>query len=182
MKITNYFDGKVKLIERQEYEDDRGLFIQNYDNTVQEIIQNNIVQENISFSKKNTIRGLHYQWNQPMGKLVQCINGNIIDIIVDIRKNSHTLGKVLFFELNKPNILLWIPHGFAHGFVSQTENVIVKYLCTSLYNKDGEGAINVKDKKLNIIDNLKIDIDKLIISVKDNNAQTFEDYLNNPKF
>jgi len=182
MKITNYFDGKVKLIERQEYEDDRGLFIQNYDNTVQEIIQNNIVQENISFSKKNTIRGLHYQWNQPMGKLVQCIDGNIIDIIVDIQKDSDTLGKVVFFELNKPNMLLWIPHGFAHGFLSQTENAIVKYLCTSLYNKDGEGAINIKDKKLNIIDNLKIDIDKLIISVKDSNAQTFEDYLNNPKF
>jgi len=182
MEIKNYFNTKVKLIKKQLYLDDRGMFLQNYDNIIEEIIENKIVQENISYSKKNTIRGLHYQWNQPMGKLVQCINGSIIDIVVDIRNNSETFGKVEFFELNEPNHLLWIPSGFAHGFFAANDNTIVKYLCTSLYNKNGEGIINIGDKSLNILNTLNLSIDKLAISDKDKNAQSFKDYLNNPKF
>jgi len=182
MKIDLFFDNQVKLINKDLFLDNRGIFLQNYDNSIEKEIGSIIQQENISYSKKNVLRGLHYQWHKPMGKLVQCINGSIIDFVVDIRKDSTTLGEIKFFYLNKPNKLLWIPAGFAHGFYSKTNNTIVKYLCTTLYNKDGEGAINFNDDNFKIIKKLNLNIDNLIISDKDMNAQSFSDYLISPRF
>lgn len=182
IEVETYFDNQVKLMYKDVFLDKRGFFIQNYDNEINKEINCNIVQENISISNKNVFRGLHYQWFNPMSKLVQCINGEIVDIVVDIRKDSKTLGEIKLFGLNKPNILLWIPAGFAHGFYSKTDNTIVKYLCNASYNKEAEGSINFNDSKFEIIKKLNLDIDNLIISDKDKQAQSFEDYLCQPKF
>jgi|694.fasta_scaffold27798_11 dTDP-4-dehydrorhamnose 3,5-epimerase len=182
IEIQTFFENQVKLMYKNIFTDNRGFFIQNYDNEIKKEINCIIMQENISISKANVLRGLHYQWSNPMSKLVQCISGEIIDIVVDIRKDSKTLGEVKFFHLYKPNMMLWIPAGFAHGFYSKTDNTIVKYLCDALYNKEAEGAINFNDSKFKIIKNLDIKIDKLIISDKDMQAQSFENYLKQPKF
>lgn len=182
MKIETFFDDKILLIEKELFVDERGWFIQSFDETIKKVINVNFEQENISFSKNNVIRGLHYQWSKPMGKFIQCINGSIIDFAIDIRNDSKTLGKIEFFELDKPNIFLWIPAGFAHGFYSKSDNTIIKYMCDSPYNREGEGAINFMDTNFKILKQLNLDIDKLIVSVKDINAQSFENYLKEPKF
>lgn len=182
MIVTNYFNDKVKFIEKDLFVDNRGWFIQTYDNSLAQVINDNIVQENVSFSTKEVFRGLHYQWDKPMGKLVQCLNGSIIDIVVDIRKDSESLGLVKFFELDSPSKLLWIPGGFAHGFYSKTDNTVVKYMCSSYYNKNAEGSINFMDENLKISKTLDLNLDKLIISDKDRDAQSFQNYLKHPKF
>ena len=182
MKVENYFNNRVKFIEKDVFIDNRGYFLQGIDNCVQKEINFAIIQENLSFSKKNVLRGLHYQWNEPRGKIIQCINGEIIDIVVDIVQHSPTFGKVEFFSLNKPNSLLVVPAGFAHGFLSLTNDTLVKYLCNSQYNKLGESGINPLDKDLEIIKKLNLNIDNLIISDKDRNAGSFKEYLNQPKF
>lgn len=182
MKIETFFEDKVLLINKDLFTDERGWFIQSFDNEIQQVINTKLKQENVSFSKKNVVRGLHYQWSEPMGKLVQCLNGKIIDVIIDIRNNSNTFGKVQFFDLDEPNKLLWIPAGFAHGFISKTDDTIIKYMCNSYYNKDGEGAINIADQNFKIFKKLNLDIDKLIISDKDKKAQSFEEYFKHPKF
>ena len=182
MIIKTYFDEQVKFIEKDLFVDNRGWFIQSYDNSLEQIINNVIIQENVSYSHENTFRGLHYQWDKPMGKLVQCLNGSIIDVVVDIRTSSLSLGKAQYFNLDNPNKFLWIPAGFAHGFLANNNNTIVKYMCNSYYNKECEGAINFMDQDLKILQNSNLNIDKLLISDKDKNAQSFQDYLKHPKF
>lgn len=181
MNIETFFDN-VKLIELNKFDDNRGWFIQSYDEKISNLLNINFVQENISFSHLGVARGLHYQWNKPMGKLIQCLNGKIIDIIVDIRKDSKTLGQVEFFILDKPEQLLWVPSGYAHGFISMFDNTIVKYMCDNYYNKENENGINLLDTDLQIKEKLKINLDIFILSDKDKNAQNFSDYMKNPKF
>lgn len=182
MIIQTFFDKQVQLIQKDMFLDNRGWFLQSYDDDIKQIINHNFEQENLSYSKNNVFRGLHYQWDKPMGKLIQCVNGSVIDVVLDIRKESTTLGKIEFFNLDSPNKILWIPAGFAHGFYSETDHTVIKYMCSSKYNKNTEGCINLADKNLKILQSLKLNIDKLIISDKDRSAQSFEDYLKQPKF
>jgi dTDP-4-dehydrorhamnose 3,5-epimerase len=181
MKIETFFDN-IKLIEIEKFDDSRGWFLQSYDQNIKNELKVDFVQENISFSRFGVARGLHYQWNKPMGKLIQCLNGSIIDIVLDIREGSENLGKLQFFNLDKPNQLLWVPAGYAHGFISLHNNTIVKYMCDNYYNKECENGINILDSKLQIKEKLKLDIDNLVISSKDSNAISFSSYLENPKF
>lgn len=181
VKIQSFFDN-VKLLELNKFNDNRGWFMQSYDENIVNILNKTFIQENISFSRYGVARGLHYQWNEPMGKLVQCLNGKIIDIIVDIRKNSKTIGQVEFFILDKPEQLLWVPSGYAHGFISMDNNTIVKYMCDNYYNKECESGINLLDDSLKIKEKLKLNLDILIMSDKDRNAQSFNSYLKEPKF
>ena len=181
IKIETFFDN-VKLIKLNKFDDNRGWFMQSYDEKVQNLLKINFVQENISFSRFGVARGLHYQWEKPMGKLIQCVNGKIIDIVVDIRKNSKTLGQVEFFTLDSPEHLIWIPNGYAHGFISLHNNTIVKYMCDNYYNKQNENAINLLDDTIKIKEKLKLNVDNLVLSDKDNNAQSFEEYLKDAKF
>lgn len=182
MIIETFFQDQVKLIKLNNFVDDRGSFLQTYDEKISSFVNENIVQENVSFSKKNVARGLHYQWQQPMGKLIQCLNGKIIDLFLDIRISSPYYGQVHFVKLTEPSYLLWIPAGFAHGFISLEENTIVKYMCSSLYNKDGEGCINLKDPQLKLSEKIQIDLTQLIFSDKDFNAQNLQNYTLQPKF
>jgi len=143
------------LISNRIFKDDRGLFFESFNQEkFNKIVGKSItfVQDNISHSKKNVIRGLHFQ-KPPFaqGKLVQVLKGKVIDIAVDIRKNSLTYGQHIAVELSaKNNKMFWVPEGFAHGFSVLEENTIFAYKCTHLYNAQSEGALMWNDTDLNI--------------------------------
>lgn len=194
MKLFRNVLGKLKMqIEHTEFEglkvvnlklhlDSRGYFVEKFNVTkFKELgLPTQFAQDNLSRSKPNVIRGLHYQVNPAQGKLVGVISGKIIDVVVDIRKNSKTFGKSYSVELSEENQkLIWIPHGFAHGFVNRSkEDAIVFYKVDNLYSAEGDRAINPLDE------NLKIDwgLDRPIISTKDKASSAWQDYLKNPAF
>ena len=173
----------LMTIEPKFFEDDRGYFCEtwNYENLKELGFDINMWQDNQSLSGKNVLRGLHYQWDKPMGKLVRVVKGSVYDVCVDIRKDSPTFGKyfkVLLSEKNKKQ--LWVPAGFAHGILSLEEDTIVLYKCSNVYNQKGESGVHPFDKQLDI--DWGIPIEEVILSTKDREAQSFLDYKNNPKF
>lgn len=171
----------ILLFTPNIFSDDRGYFFESFNSSISEILNVNFVQENHSVSKENVIRGLHYQWDAPTGKLVRCIRGTLIDFVVDIRKDSPTFGKYDSFILSDiNNKILWIPPGFAHGFVSMIDNTHLVYKCTAEWNKNGEGSINPFDEDINIY--FPIRQNEAILSDKDKNAQSFSSYCKEPKF
>lgn len=171
---------QYKIFKLKEYHDNRGSFFESFSKNISNDLNKNFYQDNISVSKKGVVRGLHYQWYHPMGKLVQAVKGSIIDHIVDIRFGSINFGKCYSFELSEKNRnVLWVPPGFAHGFECLEDSVVL-YKCTSYYNKENEASINFFDKQLKI--NLTISKKEVIISERDKNAISFEQYCRNPKF
>jgi dTDP-4-dehydrorhamnose 3,5-epimerase len=172
---------EVLIFTPTVYDDDRGCFFETYNMIIKEKIGLDFVQENHSISKKNVVRGLHYQWDKPIGKLCRASRGSLIDYVVDIRKGSSTYGQYDSFHLTDENRQqVWIPPGFAHGFLALEDNTHLLYKCTALYNKDGEGSINPCDPTLNI--EFPILKEDAILSDKDRYAQTFSDYNKDPKF
>ena len=168
------------LFDIEKHHDDRGFFYESFSKNISKEIDLPFLQDNISFSRKGVVRGLHYQWDKPMGKLIHVIKGTIIDHIVDIRKGSKTYGENYSFEISsKNNRILWIPPGFAHGFESLQDSIIM-YKCTSFYNKGGEGCINIFDKKINL--NLTIEQEHVIISKKDKKGISWDQYDRESKF
>lgn len=164
------------VIEPRVFEDDRGYFYEPFNKKRFEDggITAEFVQDNQSLSGKGVLRGLHFQ-NPPhaQGKLVRVIKGAVLDVAVDIRKESATYGKHFSIELNEKNkTMLWIPEGFAHGFLTLEDETIFFYKCTSYYNKDAEDAIAWNDEKLNI----NWGIAKPVISEKDKNAKPFHQF------
>jgi dTDP-4-dehydrorhamnose 3,5-epimerase len=142
------------IIQPRVFEDERGYFFESYSKKAFEEngIKAEFVQDNQSLSHTGVLRGLHFQ-NPPhaQGKLVRAIKGAILDVAVDIRKNSPTYGKHLSIELNESNkTMLWIPEGFAHGFLTLADHTIFSYKCTNLYNKASEGSISWNDPDLDI--------------------------------
>ena len=124
-----------------------------------------------SVSKKNVLRGLHFQIKKPQGKLISVIKGEIFDVAVDLRKNSKTFGKHFSIRLNEKNCSsVFIPPGFAHGFLTLKDNTVFSYKCTSFYNKKSEGSILWNDKDLKINWGIK----NPIVSNKDASAPTFK--------
>ncbi len=175
------FFNNIIIFTPQVYKDDRGLFFQSYDEILSEHINENFVQDNHSYSHKNVIRGLHYQWEQPMGKLVRVVRGAAIDYFVDIRKNSPTYGQYNKVKLTADNHkMIWIPQGFAHGFLSLEDHTTVLYKCTSYYNHAGESGINPFDSDINI--DWPIDRELAILSEKDCNSQSLLEYTKDIKF
>tara|TARA_B100001758_G_C18351196_1_gene579991 strand:- start:859 stop:1404 length:546 start_codon:yes stop_codon:yes gene_type:complete len=137
------------------YHDDRGQFSEGFHTEkYEEIIGKGIVfvQDNISISKKNVIRGLHFQAPpKAQGKLVQVLKGRILDVVVDLRKKSKTYGEYISIELSdKNNKQIWIPAGFAHGFISKEDGTILNYKCTSHYDHTTEQTIRWDDSNINI--------------------------------
>jgi len=169
-----------KLFNSKSYADQRGYFFESFPRTMSEELGEIFYQDNISFSHTGVARGLHYQWENPMGKLVRAITGKIMDYIVDIRHGSPDYGKYWKFELSEENgNVLWVPPGYAHGFEA-LEDSHVMYKCSSYYSKDGESAISIKDPYLKI--KLKTDERSIILSDKDLGAQSFKEYSSDPKF
>lgn len=169
----------VIYIETTSFEDDRGWLVENYNkNTfVDNGIDENFIQEKHSFSKKNVLRGLHFQkdpWGQ--GKLVRCSFGEIYDVVVDIRKESPTFGKWLGFLLtSKKRNSLFVPSGYAHGFVVlNNEGAYFSYLLSRAhFNKDYDCGINFNDPDLNI--SWPVNKNELIVSQKDQNLPFLKD-------
>lgn len=174
-----------KLIKGiKSFSDERGMFYESYKQSrYRDVFEINekFVQDNHSISTKNTIRGLHYQWNEPMGKLVRVCYGSILDVAVDVRFGSKTYGKTHYFKLDDENLdQAYIPPGFAHGFICLSDKAHVLYKCTSEYNKDGESGINPFDATLGV--DWGISKQEAIFSEKDANAQSFEEYSREAKF
>jgi dTDP-4-dehydrorhamnose 3,5-epimerase len=135
------------------FQDDRGYFFESYSQQkYTDFNSEKFVQDNISKSKKGTIRGLHYQVrDNAQGKLCQVIYGNVFDVAVDIRFNSPTFGEFAAIELSEvKHNQIWIPPGFAHGFSVLSDIAIFHYKCTAYYNKEDEKAIIYNDPNLGI--------------------------------
>ena len=147
------------LLKPKIFGDDRGFFFESWNKkNLYEVFKDNdqkeaiFVQDNHSKSTKGVLRGLHYQRNPiPQGKLVRCIKGEIFDVAVDIRKESETFGSWVSAYLNSESKhQLWIPEGFAHGFLTMSETAEVTYKTTSYWDRDCERSIIWEDKNINI--------------------------------
>lgn len=165
------------ILEPTIFEDNRGYFLETFNqNTFNKVIGQNIdfVQDNESFSRKGTLRGLHYQKGEhSQAKLVRVIKGCVLDIAVDIRKDSLTFGEYVSAELSQENKKqLFIPRGFAHGFIVLSDTAIFLYKCDNFYNKESEGGIIYNDESLNI--DWKLNQEELIISEKDLKLKPFK--------
>ena len=154
MKVEKVNIEGLLVIEPDVFQDSRGYFFESFNiNKYEELgIGIRFVQDNISKSKKGTIRGLHYQVGEfAQGKLCSVIQGSVIDIAVDIRNGSPTYGQHFLIELSDVNKKqIWIPKGFAHGFAVTTEDTIFTYKCTSQYDKASERTIIYNDSDLKI--------------------------------
>ncbi len=176
MQISTTFIKNLLVIEPTVFNDKRGYFFESFNKKKFEELTGlkiDFVQDNESKSKYGTLRGLHYQI-QPFSqaKLVRVIKGKVLDIAVDIRENSETYGKYFSLELSDDNKKqLFIPRGFAHGFVVLSEEAIFTYKCDNYYNKEAEGGIIFNDKQLNI--NWKLNADEIILSDKDKQHPKF---------
>ncbi len=165
------------IVEPTVFGDERGFFMESY--SLKEFEENGIaltfVQDNHSHSRKGVLRGLHFQKKHPQGKLVRVAKGKVFDVAVDLRRSSPTFGKWFGLELSGENKRqLYIPPGFAHGFLALDDNTDFLYKCTDYYYPDDEGGIIWNDPKVSIQWPLER-IDTLIISDKDRALPTFEE-------
>jgi dTDP-4-dehydrorhamnose 3,5-epimerase len=174
--IKTNFEGLL-IMQPRVFQDDRGYFFEYFRKEVFERFdfRFEFVQSNESKSNKNVLRGLHFQ-NPPyeQGKLIRVVKGGVRDVAVDIRLGSKTFSQWFSCELNEINkTILWIPPGFAHGFLTLEDQTIFQYECTNYYNLNAEGSIRWNDPDLDI--NWKT-IDP-IISEKDKQAPLFKDFV-----
>lgn len=143
----------VIIIKPDIYKDGRGFFTETYskDKYYSLGIREEFVQDNYSRSKKNTLRGLHYQINKPQGKLVRVINGRVLDVAVDVRQDSKTFGQYFSVFLDDVNFYqLYMPPGIAHGFCVVSEFADFEYKCTNFYSPKNEKGVLWSDSDINI--------------------------------
>jgi dTDP-4-dehydrorhamnose 3,5-epimerase len=167
----------AKIIVPKVFEDERGYFYEsfNLESFREKIGDFNFVQDNQSKSQKGVLRGLHFQ-NPPyeQGKLVRVLAGSVLDVIVDIRKNSPTFGKHFSYVLcATKKHALWVPPGFAHGFLTLEDETVFFYKVTNYYNKESEGCVAYNSKELGIDWGIK----NPILSEKDKKANTFATFI-----
>jgi dTDP-4-dehydrorhamnose 3,5-epimerase len=171
MKVTPTEIPEVTLIEQPLFADDRGWFAESWNAAkfAEAGVPSVFVQDNQSKSNKNVLRGLHYQLGKPQGKLVRVLRGQVFDVAVDLRRTSKTFGKWAAVELRGTDLIdrleiLWIPEGFAHGFLVQGESAELAYKTTAPYYPPGERTILWNDPDIAI--NWPLDA-KPIVSAKD---------------
>jgi dTDP-4-dehydrorhamnose 3,5-epimerase len=168
----------VLLLEPRVFGDDRGFFLESYNQRTFAAlgIAEPFVQDNHSYSAKNVIRGLHYQIRQPQGKLVRAITGEILDVALDLRRSSPTFGQWESFKLSGENRqMLWIPRGFAHGFLVTSETAHILYKTTDFYAPEHERTVAWDDAALKIDWQLGGATDAAaIVSAKDQQGVPFE--------
>ena len=153
IEVENLSLEGIKLIKTKKFYDDRGSFQQNYhrDDYKKVGILNNFVQDNWSTSEKGVLRGLHYQLNFPQAKLVQVLKGEVYDVAVDLRINSPTFKKWIGVILNPENgYQLYIPRGFAHGFLTLKSKTEFIYKCDNIFVKNDEYGLRWDDPTINI--------------------------------
>lgn len=171
----------LKLITMKSFGDSRGFFTERFKESLfkEQGLPTHFVQDNFSRSAKGVLRGLHYQWERPQGKLVTCMSGKIFDVAVDIRKSSPTFGQHVAIELSgELPQWLWIPAGFAHGFCVVTDSADLFYKCTAEYNPSCESGILWRDSALNI----QWPIQDPLLSGRDEKMQSWNEYIQNPQF
>jgi dTDP-4-dehydrorhamnose 3,5-epimerase len=153
MKLTHTEHPEVLVLEPGVFEDSRGCFFEAYNRKQFAAIgiESDFVQDNQSVSKRNVLRGLHYQIRQPQGKLIRVIGGEIFDVAVDCRKSSRSFSKSAHVTLSAENRkMIWIPAGFAHGFLVLSETAEVLYKTTDFYAPEFERTLLWNDPELGI--------------------------------
>lgn len=174
--VKTNIEGLV-IVKPSVFYDDRGYFMESYNasryNNV--VTDKSFVQDNVSLSKIGVVRGLHFQIPPfAQGKLVSVLNGRVMDVAVDLRTDSETYGKYEMVELSAENKLqMFIPEGFAHGFVALEDNTVFSYKCTNIYSKEHERCIRFDDPTLNI--NWKVE--RIISTEKDRLGELFSEFV-----
>jgi dTDP-4-dehydrorhamnose 3,5-epimerase len=180
-KIESVHLNEVTVVVPDVHGDARGFFMESYraDQFRALGLPTDFVQDNHSKSNKGVLRGLHFQWAPPMGKLMRVTRGAAFLVAVDIRKGSPTLGKWFGLEVSADNKKqVWAPYGFARGFCSLTDNCEVQYKTTGLYNQKGEGVINFADPQIGVT--WPIDVATAATSERDRNAPSLAQWLATP--
>jgi dTDP-4-dehydrorhamnose 3,5-epimerase len=176
MKITETSLPGVLVLTAPIYRDSRGEFCETFNlRRIKEAgLPTSWLQDNFSLSKKNVLRGIHYQITQPQGKLIRVTHGAVLDVAVDLRRSSSTFAKHLAIELtSESGEMLWIPEGFGHGFLALTDQVGFAYKVTDYYCPAGERTILWNDAELSI--SWPIDAKQAIVSDKDQSGSLLKD-------
>ncbi len=175
--VSEHLNG-LKVLQPPVFHDNRGYFLESYHELAMSQLGINVSfpQDNHSRSRKDVLRGMHFQWDAPMGKLLRVIRGAIRLVEVDIRHGSPTLGEHVVLDINDTNNhMVWIPPGFANGFLVLSDEADVSYKCSTLYNPKAESGIRWNsfgcDWK----------VDSPVVSDKDTVAQTLEEWLSRPE-
>jgi dTDP-4-dehydrorhamnose 3,5-epimerase len=170
----------VKLVTPESFRDDRGFFVELFrlDTHDPAGLPTHYPQVNLSRSRRGVVRGLHFQWDPPMGKLMRVAHGEAFLVAVDIRPGSPTLGRWVGLTLDdaEPR-MVWAPAGFARGFAALSERVDVEYLCTGTYNHAGESGIRWDDPAIGV----EWPVSEPVVSAKDGSAQTLAEWLARPE-
>jgi dTDP-4-dehydrorhamnose 3,5-epimerase len=170
----------LKILTAKQFPDERGFLLQSWvrQDLATAGIPSDFKQAIQTVSKRGVVRGLHFQWAPPMGKFVRCIHGGIVDVVVDVRHGSPTLGDHAAVELTGSNHrIIWVPPGFAHGTFALEEGTIILYECTAEHGVGGEGGILWNDPALAIH---WPDLPP-IVSAKDKEAPTLKQWLADPR-
>ncbi len=173
----------VQVITAKSFADERGFLLQSWVKRDLDAvgIPSEFKQAIQTHSKRGVVRGLHFQWDPPMGKLVRCIHGAIIDVVVDVRHGSPTLGDHAAVELTDRNHqVIWVPPGFAHGTLALTDDAIVLYECSGEHGPGREGGIRWNDSALAIAWPLPT-ATRAIVSEKDQQAPALAEWLQDPR-
>lgn len=174
MKVRNLPLAGLQLVIPKKYEDDRGFFIESYKKPLYMSlkIEKEFIQDNLVFSQKNTLRGMHFQAPHGQDKLVSCVQGTIFDVAVDIRLSSPTFGKYHTEILDgKDHRQLFIPHGFAHGYCVLSEYALVQYKVSCVYTPEQERGFIYNDPQIGI----PWPLNQPIISMRDKKAVKFSE-------
>ncbi len=199
LEVRSLYFPEIKIIRFARFRDQRGFFSEVYRKNDFDMHPDlgfikdvSFVQANVSYSKKKTIRGLHFQWNPYMSKLIRVILGEMIDLLLDVRKGSPHFGKIIAYDLSTDvdkgyNEWIWVPKGFAHGSV-YLKNTFIEYFCDEVWNPKSEASISPIapdinwsscENKFKILFNQVLS-QKPLISDKDKNGFTIKDWSQNP--
>jgi dTDP-4-dehydrorhamnose 3,5-epimerase len=168
MKIESTDIKDLYVFTPTVYPDNRGYFFESYNQQFfrEKGIYTNFVQDNQSISVKNVLRGLHFQTHAPQAKLVRCVVGKVYDVVVDLRKSSPTYKKWYGIELSEDNMkMMFVPKGFAHGFVTLSDVAVFHYKCDELYLPTSDGGIIYNDPEIGI--DWGVNLNEIILSEKD---------------
>lgn len=180
-KIESVHLGEVIVLQTAAFGDQRGFFMEAFraDQFRELGLPTEFVQDNHSRSSKGVLRGLHFQWDPPMGKLMRVTSGVAFLVAVDIRKGSPTLGQWFGTEVSAENKKqVWAPYGFARGFCALTDGCEVQYKCTGIYNPKAESGIQFSDPQIGI--KWPIALEQAITSEKDRKAQSLSEWIASP--
>ena len=172
--------GEVVVLRPDIHEDVRGHFTEAFRaDTMRDLgLPDTFPQENQSWSRRDVLRGLHFQYDPPMAKLMRVTSGAALLVAVDIRRGSRSFGRFVVIEASQENrVQLYAPAGFARGFCVVSDGAVVQYRCTALYNPKGESGIRWNDTRIGI----PWPVERPILSPKDRDAQSLDEWLARPE-